>query len=127
MSFARLGEGAALLTAMVLLSPTSIKTHFCVLLVPIAYCLTDFLYRRHDLFVGAALVLACVLGTLTVKGIVSKELGDRIMACGTVTWCALALYLATGRVLLQRAKCDATARRTHDNMLHQLPETSLAA
>src|SRR5262245_26964423 len=31
LSFARLGEGAALLTAMALLSPTSIKTHFCVL------------------------------------------------------------------------------------------------
>jgi hypothetical protein len=105
--FARLGEGAALLTAMVLLSPTSIKTHFCVLLVPTAYCLADFLYRRRDLLVGVALFIAFVLGTLTVKGIVTKELGDRIMASGTITWCALALYLATGRVLLQRARLAA--------------------
>lgn len=104
LSFARLGEGAALLTAMVLLSPTSIKTHFCVLLMPVAYCLTDFIYRRRDPLVGAALVIAFVLGTLTVKGVVSKELGDHIMAFGTVTWCATALYLATGRVLLQRPR-----------------------
>lgn len=101
---ARLGEGAALLTAMVLLSPTSIKTHFCVLLVPITFCLADFLYRRRDALVGAALVISFVLGTLTVKGILAKDLGDRIMAYGTVTWCAVALYLATGRVLLQQAK-----------------------
>jgi hypothetical protein len=105
LSFARLGEGAALLTAMVLLSPTSIKTHFCVLLVPIAYCLADYLYRRRDLLVGGALAIAFVLGTLTVKGLVSKQLGDRIMAYGTVTGCAVALYAATGRVLLQRSKC----------------------
>jgi hypothetical protein len=102
---ARLGEGAALLTAMVLLSPTSIKTHFCVLLVPIAFCLADFLYRRRDSLVGAALLISFILGTLTVKGILAKELGDRIMAYGTVTWCAVALYLATGRVLLERARC----------------------
>jgi hypothetical protein len=106
-AFARLGEGAAILTAMVLLSPTSIKTHFCVLLVPTAYCLADFLYRRRDLFVGAALVVSFVLGTLTVKGIVTKELGDRIMAYGTVTGCAIALLWATGWVLLQRSRIVA--------------------
>ncbi len=104
LNLARLGEGAALLTAMVLLSPTSIKTHFCVLLVPVAYCLADFLGRRRDPLVGAALLIALVLGSLTVKGIVGKELGDRLMAYGPITGCALALYLATGRVILQRAR-----------------------
>jgi hypothetical protein len=117
LTFARLGEGAALLTAMVLLSPTSIKTHFCVLLVPVAYCLADFLYRRRDPIVGAALAVAFVLGTLTVKGIVTKELGDRIMTYGTVTGCALALYAATGRVLLQRAR---TVRRDVSASVHAL-------
>jgi hypothetical protein len=104
LAFARLGEGAAILTAMVLLSPTSIKTHFCVLLVPVAYCWADFLYRRRDPLVGVALAVAFVLGTLTVKGIVTKELGDRIMAYGTITGCAVALFAATGRVLLQRSR-----------------------
>jgi hypothetical protein len=112
LSFARLGEGAAVLAAMVLLSPTSIKTHFCVLLVPVAYCVADFLYSRRDPLVGAALAVAFVLGTLTVKGIVTKELGDRIMAYGTVTGCALALYLATGRVLLQRARMAQVSEET---------------
>jgi hypothetical protein len=106
LSFARLGQGAALLTAMALLSPTSIKTHFCVLLVPVAFCLADFLYRRRDPLVGAALAAAFVLGTLTAKGILTKELGDHVMAYGTVTGCAIALYLATGRVLLQRAAAN---------------------
>src|SRR5262249_12420910 len=112
LAFARLGEGAAILTAMVLLSPTSIKTHFCVLLVPVAYCLADFLYRRRGRLVGAALAVSFVLGTLTVKGIVIKELGDRIMAYGTVTGCASALYWATGRVLLQRSRMAASQEET---------------
>ncbi len=104
-SFQRLGEGAALATAMVLLSPSSIKTHFCVLLLPVAFCLADFLYRRRDPFVGAMLGLTFVLGTLTVKDLLGVELGDRVLAYGSVTACTLGLYLATGRVLLQRSRC----------------------
>jgi hypothetical protein len=104
LGFVRLGQGAALLTAMVLLSPTSIKTHFCVLLVPAAFCLADFLYRRRDPLVGAALAVSFVLGTLTTKSVLTKVLGDHVMAYGTVTACAVALYLGTGRVLLQRAR-----------------------
>jgi hypothetical protein len=110
--FHRLGEGAALVTAMVLLSPTSIKTHFCVLLLPIAFCLADFLYRRRDVWVGAALALAFVLGTLTVKGVIGRAAGDHIMTYGSVTACGLALYLATGRVLLQRARQRQTECRS---------------
>jgi hypothetical protein len=100
--FRRLGEGAALVTAMVLLSPTSIKTHFCVLLLPVAFCLADFLYRRRDPIVGAALAAVFILGTLTTKGVLGRPLGDWIMTHGSVTACALALYLATGRILLRR-------------------------
>lgn len=103
-AFLILGQGAALITAMALLSPTSIKTHFCVLLLPVAFCLADFLYRRRDWLTGLALVLAFGLGTLTVKGVLGRELGNRIMAHGSVTWCAVALFLATGRILIQRAQ-----------------------
>lgn len=95
-----LGHGAALLIAMVLLSPTSIKTHFCVLLLPIAYCLTHLLYRRRDLFVGVSLVAFCLLSTMTIKGILGIGLGNQVLAYGSVTASALALYLATGRILL---------------------------
>jgi hypothetical protein len=107
-SFQRLGEGAAVATAMVLLSPSSIKTHFCVLLLPVAFCLADFLYRRRDVFVGLMLCTAFVLGTLTVKDLLGVELGDRVLAYGSVTACTLALYAATGRVLLSRSRsCHA--------------------
>ena len=96
--------GWQLVTAMVLLSPTSIKTHFCVLLLPAAFCAADFLYRRRDPVVGAALALTFVLGTLTVKGLVGREAGDWIMTYGSVTGCAVVLFVATGRVLLQRSR-----------------------
>jgi hypothetical protein len=98
-SWGRFGQGAAVVTAMVLLSPTSIKTHFCVLLLPVVFCLVDYLYQRRERVVGAALVVVFVLGTLTVKDLLGRELGNRVMASGSVTWCALALLLATGRVL----------------------------
>jgi hypothetical protein len=98
------GQGAALVTAMVLMSPTSIKTHFCVLLLPITFCLVDYLYQRRDVLVGAALLLTFILSTLTVKDLLGKDLGDRIMASGSVTWCAVALLLATGHAVLQRAR-----------------------
>jgi hypothetical protein len=127
LSFARLGQGAALLTAMVLLSPTSIKTHFCVLLVPAVYCLADFLYRRRDPLVGAALAAAFVLGTLTAKGIVTKQLGDHVMAYGTVTACAIALYLATGRVLLQRVREASTLHQPNSIAPRAVPNHLRAA
>jgi hypothetical protein len=127
LSFARLGQGAALLTGMVLLSPTSIKTHFCVLLVPVAFCLADFLYRRRDPLVGAALVAAFVLGTLTAKGILTKELGDHVMAYGTVTACAIALYLATGRVLLQRVREASTCDQPNSTAPCAVPNHLRAA
>jgi hypothetical protein len=101
--FARFGQGAIVLTAMVLLSPTSIKTHFCVLLAPIAFCLADFLYRRRDLLVGAALVVTFVLGTMTARELCPKMLADWSIVAGSITWSALALYAATGHIVLQRA------------------------
>lgn len=108
----RLGEGAAVVCGMVLLSPTSIKTHFCVLLLPIAFCVADFL-RRRDPFVGIALLLTFVLGTLTVKDLLGTELGNVVLAAGTVTAFTLALYVATGRVLLQRAREYRLADQQH--------------
>ena len=111
-TFRRLGEGAALVTAMTLLSPTSIKTHFCVLLLPITFCLADFLYRRRDWLTGAALVVVFVLGSLTVKGLLGRTAGNWVLASGSVTWCTLAVYAATGRVLLQRARTHPPTKAT---------------
>lgn len=109
----RLGEGAVVVCGMVLLSPTSIKTHFCVLLLPIAFCVADWL-RRRDPLVGIALLLTFVLGTLTVKDLLGVELGNRLLAVGTVTLFTLALFFATGRVLLQRVR-EAKSAEPYDS------------
>jgi hypothetical protein len=98
------GQCAVIVTAMPLLSPMSCKCHFGVLLLPISYCLADFLYRRKDFFVGGLLVIVFILGSLSVKGLLGFGLGQHMSAYGTVTWCALALLLAATRTLHLRAQ-----------------------
>ena len=68
LAFRRFGEVACVVCGMLLLSPMSSKSHFCVLLLPITFCVADFLYRKRDPVVGALLALVFVSGTLTVKG-----------------------------------------------------------
>jgi hypothetical protein len=75
----------------------------------IPYCISEFIYSRRDYLVGGMLCAAFVLGTLTVKDLLGVELGDRVLAYGSVTACTLALYAATGRVLLERSRCCQTA------------------
>ncbi len=98
-AWCRFGQVAALATAMVLLSPTSIKTHFCVLLLPATFCLGEFLYQRRDAIVGLVLVAVFIFSTLTVKDLIGGTLGNPIMAAGSVTWCSLGLLVATGSAL----------------------------
>jgi hypothetical protein len=107
-AWCRFGQLAALVTAMVLLSPTSIKTHFCVLLLPAAFLLGEFLYQRRDPFIGVVLVAMFLFSTLTVKGLIGADLGNPIMAAGSVTWCSLGLFLATGLALSRRSQARAT-------------------
>lgn len=101
----RLGECGAVLCGMVLLSPMSSKAHFCVLLVPVAFCLLHCLRERRPVATGL-LVLAFVLGSLTSKDILGKLAGlvasQRVLAAGAVTWCAVSVLLATGLLLLRR-------------------------
>lgn len=104
LAFRRLAEGGVVLCAMVLLSPMSSKSHFCVLVVPLAVCLADFLYRERDPLLGLLLLIVFAAGTLTAKGIVGRSLGNELLARGSVTLCALASLLAAGRVLLQRRR-----------------------
>ncbi|MFO0865175.1 MAG: glycosyltransferase family 87 protein, partial [Gemmataceae bacterium] len=106
------GQMSAVLLGMVLLSPTSIKTHFAVMLFPMAFCLADYVWRKRDRFVGAVLLMQILLGTLTAKGIIGTKRGDLILSYGTVTWCAIGLLLATGHIILQRAatKVQATSQ-----------------
>jgi hypothetical protein len=87
------------------------------MLVPITFCLADFLYRRRDPIVGAALAVVFVLGTLAAKALMPRGAADWLLAAGSLTWCAVALYLATGRILLQRASMVEESARLPNSIL----------
>lgn len=117
-AFRRLGEGGAVACGMVLLSPMSSKAHFCVLLVPIAFCVADYLYRKRDRAVGLLLLVSFVFGTLTVKGILGKKFGNILLAHGTVTLCALACLGATAHILWHRATAWHVDTPPRDPTIH---------
>jgi hypothetical protein len=109
-TFSTLGQGAAILCAMLLLSPMTSKQHFCVLLAPVSFCVTDFLYRRRDPVVGFALATMFVLGALAGRDVIGLTLHRQLAAYGSLTWCTLALLVACGHVVLARARAG---RLTH--------------
>jgi hypothetical protein len=86
---------------MVLLSPMSSKSHFCVLLVPVAFCVAELLYRRRSVVVALLLGFVFVTGTLTTRELVGRDLGRELLARGSVTWSAFALLVATCVLLLR--------------------------
>ncbi len=96
-----LGEVGAFACGMVLLSPMSSKAHFCVLL-PAAWFAVRRLLATRDLLLGGWLLLAFALGSLTAKDVLGRELGNRLLAYGSVTWSALAMLLACLRALRLR-------------------------
>ena len=102
-TFRRLGEGGMILCGMVLLSPMSSKAHFCVLLVPVAFCAAHALYCKSDRIQIALLVAMFTTGTLSTKGILGKEIGRRALAYGTVTACTLCALAATAWILLKNS------------------------
>jgi hypothetical protein len=106
-TFRRLGEGGMILCGMVLLSPMSSKAHFCVLLVPIAFCVAQVFYRKGDRIQTALLVAMFVTGTLSTKGIL-RELGQTVLAYGTVTACALCAFAATAWILMKGSSAPRT-------------------
>jgi len=99
--FWQLGTVGLVACAMVLLSPMSSKSHFCVLLLASAFCLWEQLYRRPDRVVLGLLVLSFVSGTLTTKGIVGSRLGNLFLSVGTVTWSSIFLLLACAHILFR--------------------------
>jgi hypothetical protein len=105
----RFGQVGAVACGMVLLSPMSSKSHFCVLLFATAFCVADLLYRRRDAVVVVLLAAVFACTTLSTKDIVGKSLGNQLLARGSVTWAALLTLLATVHVLFWRARRAAEA------------------
>lgn len=93
------GEVAAIACGMVLLSPQSSKSHFCVWLFPAAYLADRVLRGRRDVLLWVLLAGAVLLGPLTGKDLVGKSLGIKLNVYGNVTWCTVLLLLATVRAL----------------------------
>ena len=85
---------------MLLLSPMSSKSHFCLLIYPATY-LAIMLARPRELAPVVRSVVAVLtaaafgLVVLTTKGIVGSQSGSVLLSVGTVGWGTLALLLAT--------------------------------
>ena len=110
LAFRRLGEASVIVCGMVLLSPMSSKSHFCVLLLPIAFCLADYLDRRRDIFLGFLLLLVFAVGSLTAKGLLGSDLGNQVLARGSVTLTALLCLAASAHALYHRSRKLARER-----------------
>lgn len=94
-----LGEVGAFACGMVLLSPQSSKSHFCVWLFPAAFLADRLLRGPRDRLLQVLLIGALLLGCLASKGIVGRTFGNTLLAYGNVTWCTVLLLLATLRSL----------------------------
>jgi hypothetical protein len=96
------GEFGLFACGMVLFSPMSSKSHFCVLLLAQSFVAVHALATRDPLLRGlVAVVLAVTL--LSMRGLIGKELGAAVLAAGPVTAAALLTALATARALTLRA------------------------
>ncbi|MEO6593598.1 MAG: glycosyltransferase family 87 protein [Planctomycetota bacterium] len=93
-----LGEVATIACGMVLLSPQSSKAHFCVWVFPAAFLADRLLRGRRDVWAIVLLAAAFLTGA-TPKDLLGKELGNRLLAYGNVTWSTVLLLLATVRCL----------------------------
>ena len=99
-----LGEVGAFACGMVLLSPQSSKSHFCVWLFPVAFVVDQLLRRgRRDVVLLGLFVPAFALGIVS-KEIVGRANGELLLAWGNVTWSTVLLLLATLRGLWLEAR-----------------------
>jgi hypothetical protein len=92
------GEFGLFLCGMVLFSPMSSKSHFCVLLIGQAFLIAHVM-RRRDLIAVGLLAAVAALSVFTTRSVLGRDLGSAVLACGPVTWGALLTALAIARVL----------------------------
>lgn len=101
-----LGEVGAFACGMVLLSPISSKSHFCVWLFPVAFAVNYLTRTKRDAFGIMLFVVALGLGLLS-KGFLGREFANLMLAYGSVAWSTFFLLLATVRCLQVAAKARA--------------------
>ena len=106
-----LGEVAAMVCGMVLLSPQSSKSHFCVWMFPAAFLVDRLLRGPRDLWLWLLVAGAMLLGPFSAKDLVGREFGNKLLAYGSVTWCTVLLLLAVVRVLLTANRIPAPRRQ----------------
>ncbi len=116
-AFCTLGQGGAILCAMLLLSPMTSKQHFCVLFAPVSFCVVDFLYRRRDPIVGVTLGAMLLLGALAGKDVVGPAIHRQLAAYGSLTLCTLLCLLACGHIVVCRARASRRNRQDGDRRL----------
>jgi hypothetical protein len=95
----RFGEAGAVACAMLLLSPMSSKSHFCVLLVPALLLAPAVVRPGRDrvatLLVGGEVAIA----GLASRGLVGRWLTNRLLAAGAIAWGTLLALVAMARLL----------------------------
>jgi hypothetical protein len=84
---------------MVLFSPMSSKSHFCVLLLGHGALVATVLYRRRDVVLVALVAVIAALNLFTTKGIIGDRLGRMVLALGPVTILTLVTVLALSHLL----------------------------
>jgi hypothetical protein len=87
--------------------------HFCFLLAPISFLVADFVYRRRDRLVGAALAMFVVCN-LTCRDLVGGKIHVTLQAYGHLTWITLVSMAMTGYVLQRRAQAARALARDTD-------------
>jgi hypothetical protein len=114
-AFCRVGQGGAVLCAMLLLSPMSSTYHFCLLLPSISFLVVDFLYRGRDPWVGGYLVFLALFGSVAAKDIIGDALHNTLTAYGASTWVTLGCLLVSTYVVVCRlgGACRSDAGCTH--------------
>lgn len=109
---ASIGASGLVACGMVLLSPMSSKQHFCVLVLPAVFCADRLLRGSRDPLLLMTVAASALLATASSKGVLGKDLGNLVLAWGSVTWATVLLMLATLRAMREGA--DATRHPASD-------------
>jgi hypothetical protein len=95
----RFGEAGVVGCAMLLLSPMSSKSHFCVLLVPALFLAPSAVGPGRDRLTRLLVAGDIALSGLPSRGVVGRWLTNRLLAAGTIAWGTLLLLAAAVRLL----------------------------